>query len=123
MNGFRVVVVDDEPLARMMVASLVKRDAEVDTVVECGDAMSVPDVLAREQPHILFLDIEMPGMDGLQVARLIDEAGPVVVFITAFTLFCIHPGNALVLWLILAPAMATLLYFEVFLDETIVRPW
>ena len=47
----------------------------------------------------------------------------IMVFITAFTLFCIHPGNALVLWLILAPAMATLLYFEVFLDETIVRPW
>ena len=85
MNGFRVVVVDDEPLARMMVASLVRCDAEVDTVVECGDAMSVPDVLARERPHILFLDIEMPGMDGLQVARLIDEAGPVVVFITAFS--------------------------------------
>ena len=85
MNGFRVIVVDDEPLARMMVASLVRRDTEVDAVVECGDAMSVPDVLAREQPHILFLDIEMPGMDGLQVARLIDEAGPVVVFITAFS--------------------------------------
>lgn len=85
MNGFRVVVVDDEPLARMMVASLIRRDPEVDTVVECGEAMRVPDVLASERPHILFLDIEMPGMDGLQVARLIDEAGPVVVFITAFS--------------------------------------
>ncbi len=85
MNGFRVVVVDDEPLARMMVATLVRRDPEVDSVVECGDAIAVADVLAREQPHILFLDIEMPGMDGLQVARLIDAAGPVVVFITAFS--------------------------------------
>jgi two-component system LytT family response regulator len=85
MNGFRVVVVDDEPLARMMVASLLRRDPEVEAVVECGDAISVPDVLARERPHILFLDIEMPGMDGLQVARLIDDGGPVVVFITAFS--------------------------------------
>ncbi len=85
MNGFRVVVVDDEPLARMMVASLVRRDPEVDSVVECGDALTVADTLAREQPHILFLDIEMPGMDGLQVARLIDDGGPVVVFITAFS--------------------------------------
>ncbi len=85
MNGFRVVVVDDEPLARMMVASLVRRDPEVDAVVECGDAMAVAEVLARERPHIVFLDIEMPGMDGLQVARLVDDGGPVVVFITAFS--------------------------------------
>ena len=85
MSGFRVVVVDDEPLARMMVATLVRRDAEIESVVECGDALGVAEVLAREQPHILFLDIEMPGMDGLQVARLVDDTGPVVVFITAFS--------------------------------------
>ena len=47
----------------------------------------------------------------------------IMVFITAFILFCVNPGNALVLWLILAPAMVSLLYFELFLDETIVRPW
>ncbi len=68
-----------------MVATIVRRDPDVESVVECGDAISVAEVVAREQPHILFLDIEMPGMDGLQVARLIDEAGPVVVFITAFS--------------------------------------
>ena len=85
MNGFRVVVVDDEPLALGMVATLVRRDKEIESVVECGDATIVADVIARTQPHIVFLDIEMPGMDGLQVARLIDDAGPVVVFITAFS--------------------------------------
>lgn len=85
MNGFRVVVVDDEPLARAMVAALVRRDPEVETVIECGDATTVPDVLARHQPHIVLLDVEMPGMDGLQLARLIDDTGPVVVFITAFS--------------------------------------
>ncbi|MGE3957236.1 MAG: LytR/AlgR family response regulator transcription factor [Vicinamibacterales bacterium] len=85
MNGFRVVVVDDEPLARGMVAALVRRDAEVESVVECAEAASVPDLLTREAPHIVFLDIEMPGMDGLQLARLIDDTGPVIVFITAFS--------------------------------------
>ena len=85
MNGFRVLVVDDEPLAMNMVSALVKRDADVDSVFECRDATSVPDLVARHQPHIVFLDIQMPGMDGLQLARLIDDTGPVVVFITAFS--------------------------------------
>lgn len=85
MNGFRVLVVDDEPLAMNMVSALVKRDPDVDSVFECRDATSVPDLVARHQPHIVFLDIQMPGMDGLQLARLIDDTGPVVVFITAFS--------------------------------------
>ena len=85
MTGFRVVVVDDEPLARSMVAALIRRDKDVESVIECGEATTVADVIMRGQPHIIFLDIEMPGMDGLQVARLIDEEGPVVVFITAFS--------------------------------------
>ncbi len=85
MNGFRVLVVDDEPLAMSMVSTLVKRDPDVDSVFECREATSVPDLVARHQPHIVFLDIQMPGMDGLQLARLIDDTGPVVVFITAFS--------------------------------------
>jgi two-component system LytT family response regulator len=85
MSGFRVVVVDDEPLARGMVAALVRRDPEVEMVIESGEATAVPDIVARQQPHIAFLDIEMPGLDGLQLARLIDDTGPVVVFITAFS--------------------------------------
>lgn len=85
MNGFRVVVVDDEPLARQMVAALVRRDAEVEQVVECASPAAFQDALATHQPHIAFLDVEMPGTDGLQLARLIDDSGPVVVFITAYS--------------------------------------
>ena len=85
MNGFRVVVVDDEPLARQMVAAIVRRDAEMEHVVECASPVAFQDALAKHQPHIVFLDVEMPGMDGLQLARLIDDSGPVVVFITAYS--------------------------------------
>lgn len=85
MNEFRVIVVDDEPLARGMAATLLRKDAEVEAVVECGDAAEFPDLLARHAPQIVFLDIEMPGMDGLQLARLIDDSGPVIVFITAYS--------------------------------------
>lgn len=85
MTGFRVMVVDDEPLARQMVGTLVKQDPQVSEVYECGDAPQVPALIAAHQPHILLLDIEMPGIDGIQLARRIDEAGPVIVFITAFS--------------------------------------
>jgi two-component system LytT family response regulator len=85
MTGFRVLVVDDEPLAVAMVATLLKDDPEVGQVTECSDPRLVAELIARHQPHILFLDIEMPGVDGLQLARSVDEAGPVVVFITAFS--------------------------------------
>lgn len=85
MTGFRILVVDDEPLALGMVAAILRKDPDVESVIECRDATGVPDLLVRHQPHIVFLDIEMPGMDGLQLARLLGEDGPVVVFITAFS--------------------------------------
>jgi two-component system, LytTR family, response regulator len=60
MTGFRVLVVDDEPLARGMVGAIVQADPEVASVVECGDAREVHGLIAEHRPHILFLDIEMP---------------------------------------------------------------
>jgi two-component system, LytTR family, response regulator len=85
MTGFRVLVVDDEPLARAMVAALVEADPDVAAVVQCGDARQVPALLAERRPHILFLDIEMPELSGIAVAEAVDDAGPAIVFVTAFS--------------------------------------
>jgi two-component system LytT family response regulator len=87
MTRFRVLVADDEPLARRMVVSILQADPEIETVVECGDARCVHDSLARFQPAIAFLDIEMPEMSGLDIAGGLREGGPVVVFITAFSTY------------------------------------
>lgn len=84
MNSFRVLVVDDEPLARSMLAALIKEDADVAAVQECGEAGLVREKLATFQPHILFLDIEMPEIGGIQIAEGIDDAGPAIVFVTAY---------------------------------------
>jgi two-component system LytT family response regulator len=85
MKEFRVLLVDDEPLALAMAAGIVGRDPDIESVAECLDTTAFADTLRRANPHIVFLDIEMPGMDGLQLARLVDETGPVIVFITAFS--------------------------------------
>jgi two-component system, LytTR family, response regulator len=85
MTRFRVLVADDEPLHRSMVAALLRDDAEIDTILECGDARSAHDLIARQRPDIVFLDIEMPEVTGLDLARDLAEDGPVVVFVTAFS--------------------------------------
>jgi len=90
VTRFRVLVAEDEPLARAMVAGLLKRDAEVDTVIECADAAGVREALSRQRIDIAFLDIEMPGSSGLEVAEAAALAGPVVVFVTAFSQYA--PG-------------------------------
>jgi two-component system LytT family response regulator len=85
VTRFRVLVAEDEPLARAMVASLLQRDVEVEAVVECADAHAAREALGRQQIDIAFLDIEMPGASGLDVAEAAASGGPVVVFVTAFS--------------------------------------
>ena len=87
MTRFRALVADDEPLARSMVAALLRADPDIETVIECNDAACARDSIARLLPDIAFLDIEMPGSTGLQLADSLDGHGPVVVFITAFSTY------------------------------------
>jgi two-component system LytT family response regulator len=80
-------VAEDEPLARAMVAALLERDADVEAVVECADAPSAREAVGRERIDIAFIDNEMPGASGLDVAQGVAAGGPVVVFVTAFSRF------------------------------------
>jgi two-component system, LytTR family, response regulator len=84
MTRFRVLVADDEPLARSMVAALLRDDDEIEAVFECPDAKAAQEIIRQKRPDILFLDIEMPEVTGLDLARELTEDGPVVVFVTAF---------------------------------------
>jgi two-component system LytT family response regulator len=90
MTRFRVLVAEDEPLALAMVMELVKRDPEIETVIECGEAEAAEQALARQRIDIALLDIEMPGVSGLELASRAGAEGPVVVFVTAFSRYA--PG-------------------------------
>src|SRR5215510_220439 len=85
MTRFRVLVADDEPLARRTVVNLLKDDPEIELVLECVDAVSTREGIARLRPDIAFLDIQMPGVTGVHVASDLSAGGPIVVFITAFS--------------------------------------
>jgi DNA-binding LytR/AlgR family response regulator len=89
MTTFRVLVVDDEPLAREVAASLVRGDPEVVSVVECGDGLRAREMVEENKPDIVFLDVEMPGLGGVELAERFQSGGPVVVFITAFSRYAV----------------------------------
>jgi two-component system LytT family response regulator len=79
----KVVIVDDEPLARKVVRMLVESDRELTIAGECS-GIDAAEVITRERPDILFLDIQMPEVDGFDVIERVGaDTVPAVVFITA----------------------------------------
>jgi two-component system LytT family response regulator len=84
-RSLRAIVVDDEPLVRERLRSLLEDDGDVAIVAECGDGQSAVAAIAREKPDVLFLDIQMPELDGFEVLEaLAPDAVPAVVFVTAY---------------------------------------
>jgi two-component system LytT family response regulator len=85
------VIVDDEPLARGRLTRLLARDPEIVLVAECGDGREAIHVLLHNQVDLLFLDVQMPEMNGFQVLRALPEQRmPVVVFVTAYDRYAIE---------------------------------
>jgi two-component system LytT family response regulator len=86
MEGRRIraLVVDDEPLARRRMRLLLERDPEVDLVGECGDGQAAVAAIAEHAPDLIFLDVQMPEIDGFAVLqRLPVDRTPLVIFVTA----------------------------------------
>jgi two-component system LytT family response regulator len=81
----RVVIVDDEPLARQHVADRLAHEENVEIVGQADNGYDAVELIRRERPDILFLDVQMPGLDGLDVVDTIGpEEMPATIFTTAF---------------------------------------
>jgi two-component system, LytTR family, response regulator len=81
----RALIVDDEPLARRGVALRLKRFRDVEVVGECGDGPSAVEKILELTPDVIFLDVQMPGMDGFEVLRALPRENlPMVIFLTAY---------------------------------------
>lgn len=80
----RVLVVDDEMLGRQRVEDLLAAEANVELVGTADNGDAAIAAIAKLRPDIVFLDVQMPGKNGLDVVRIVGDAMPVTVFVTAY---------------------------------------
>jgi len=81
----RALIVDDEPPARELIATLLRDEADVEVVGECANGRRAVAAIRELSPDLVFLDVRMPGLDGFGVlAELPPERWPLVVFVTAY---------------------------------------
>jgi two-component system LytT family response regulator len=87
----RVLVVDDEPLARSGVAELAGRDPELVVVGQCGDGAGALAAIRSLRPDLVLLDVQLPELDGFELLRRLEPGErPAVVFITAYDHFAVR---------------------------------
>lgn len=90
-----VLVVDDEPLARQAIVRLLRDDPEVAQLGECGDGVAAVQAIRRGMPDLVFLDIQMPAMTGMDVVAAIGvEQMPATVFVTAYEQYAVRAFEA-----------------------------
>jgi two-component system LytT family response regulator len=90
-SPWRAVVVDDEPLARQTLELLVAREADFVVTAACATGAEAIDVVNAQQPDVLFLDVQMPEVDGFDVIRHLDrDSTALIVFVTAYDQYALQ---------------------------------
>ena len=104
MSALRVLIVDDEKLAREGVRALLETEPDVRIAGECADGASAVDAIRAGGVDVVLLDVQMPGMSGLDVLRALpEESVPVVVFLTAHDEYALRAFDASALDYIVKP--------------------
>lgn len=84
----RAVIVDDEELARQVLREFLSKHGEVEVTAECANGFEAVKAVAEQRPDLVFLDIQMPKLDGFEVLELIGS-GAAVIFVTAYDSYAI----------------------------------
>jgi len=91
MKKIRVLVVDDEPLAREGVLAMIQNDSELDVLGVATDGQLALQMIRAQRPDLVFLDVQMPKRDGFAVlAELKAEERPAIIFVTAYDQYAIR---------------------------------
>jgi two-component system LytT family response regulator len=93
MEPLRAVIVDDEELARGYLRELLREHTEIRIAAECANGFEAVKAIGESPPELLFLDVQMPKLDGFEVLELIDP-GPAVIFTTAYDQYAIRAFDA-----------------------------
>ena len=100
----RAIIVDDEPLARRGLEMRLRAFKDFEIVAQCANGREAVEAVAAHAPDLMFLDIEMPGIDGFEVLRRVPQTSmPMVVFVTAFDRYAIDAFDAHALDYLLKP--------------------
>jgi two-component system LytT family response regulator len=89
----RAIIVDDEELARQLLREYLWEVGGVEVVAECGDGFDAVKSIGDLKPDLVFLDVQMPKLDGFEVLELID-APPAVIFVTAYDQYAMRAFEA-----------------------------
>jgi len=91
MTELRTLVVDDEPLTRERIGSLVRDTDGLNLVGEARNGLEALDLITTLAPDLVFIDVEMPELDGFGVVRALDvEQAPAVIFVTAYETYAVQ---------------------------------
>lgn len=116
VERIRVLVVDDETPARQRIADLLRKDASIVVLLEAADGLSAVDIIENQKPDLVFLDVQMPEMDGLSVIHTVGaEQMPLTVFVTAYDQHAVRAFEANALDYLLKP------FSDERLDATMMR--
>lgn len=90
---YKVVLIDDEPLARQLIKTFLKTYSEIEIVAECGDGFEGFKAIQELSPDLIFLDVQMPRVNGFEMLELLEKK-PSVIFTTAFDEYAVKAFEA-----------------------------
>lgn len=89
------LIIDDEPIARHAIVRLLRDDPQIELLGECGDGASAVVAIRSQRPDLVFLDIQMPAMTGMDVVATIGaERMPATIFVTAYEQYAVRAFEA-----------------------------
>ena len=89
MSKLRVIIVDDEMPSRQLLEEYLGSHDDVEIVAQCANGFEAVKAVAEHGPDLVFLDIQMPKLDGFEVVELLEEPMPAIIFVTAYDAYAL----------------------------------
>jgi len=87
----KTIIADDEPLAREKIRNLLEEDPDIELIGECADGIETVTAIRNQQPDLVFLDVQMPELDGFGVLKALSDSNmPTLIFVTAYDQYALR---------------------------------